>query len=329
MQEQQQLQRADIMSDSPPMQQQPTPPTAADTAARRRQPPITGRKRSAGEAQLVDERAQPAPSTRTRHRAATQQQAVQQQAVQQQATTAADEAAPVPVRSSRRAAAARLTRAAAAAQAAGGLLDVAEAGDELEVAEALAAAAGEPAMAEPAPAAGALPPHLAAVRAAVTRGHERNRQRIAGQRRRGVVKEFAVGDAVTLLPPKMGKVGRPVGGRRLTCRVVGITKPFGQVKKYKLRCNAGVLKETYSAARLDRAVPRSAAKLNFSGVEYEGLPTVSLVQAQQAEPANKPTLSCSCKGACSTRRCACMKQGKRCGRHCGCKTRHGANYGNH
>ena len=207
---------------------------------------------------------------------------------------------------------------------------MAEAGDELEVAEALAAAAGEAATAEPAPAAAALPPHLAAVRAAVARGHEKNRRRIAGQRRRrGVVKEFAVGDAVTLLPAKMGKVGRPIGERRVTCRVVQVTNRFGQLLQYKLRCNAGVLDGVYPAARLERAVPRAAAKLNFTGVEYKGLPTVSAKQALQAAPANKPTLSCNCKGACSTQRCTCMKHGKRCGRHCGCKTRHGANCGNH
>jgi hypothetical protein len=173
-----------------------------------------------------------------------------------------------------------------------------------------------------------LPPHLVEVRAAVAEAHVRNRRAIEAVRRpKGVAKDFAVGNAVLLLPPKRGRVGSTIDPRKIVCRVVDVTNSFGYTK-YKLRCNAGVLPGQYAAAALEKAPHASEEKLRFEGTAVEGVPTTSLDKAVTAETGGA-TVFCECRGACG-KRCPCKQHGVTCSRGgCNCKTCNGLNCGNY
>ena len=170
-----------------------------------------------------------------------------------------------------------------------------------------------------------LPAHVAATRAAVATAQDKNRHRIASQRRPGgKPKNFKIGDPVLLKPPKCGRVGSTIDPKRIVCRVVGTAKHF--TVQYKLRCNAGVLQGSYAADYLSRAPPQSAAQLSFMGVEVEGVRVLSLSAAKHE--LHGVGVHCRCRGACG-KHCACLKSGVLCGRHCGCKTSKGHNCGNY
>jgi hypothetical protein len=130
-----------------------------------------------------------------------------------------------------------------------------------------------------------------------------------------------VGDNVVLQPAKKGKVGNPVGPKRILARVVGVSKPFGAYK-YQLRCNTGVLPDTYFQNQLRAAVPQRAAELQFEGVAVQG---VRMTTEREARGGH---VSCSCRrdgGKCGP---TCPCRPSLCGRHCGCKHGKGANCGN-
>lgn len=139
-----------------------------------------------------------------------------------------------------------------------------------------------------------------------------------------------------LKPPKCGRVGTMVGAQRIVCRVVGVTRKFGQLEKYQLRCNAGVLDGTHSNRFLMPAQKELAGCLNFAGVETAGVPTVTAKAALAAERSSRgggsssgsSVPACRCKGQCGNR-CKCKKQGVLCGRHCGCPHGKGGGCGNH
>lgn len=198
----------------------------------------------------------------------------------------------------------------------------------LELAE--AAAVQELAAAEPSEEgqAAELAPHHQATRAAVMVAQEKRAQRTQAVRRRnGEPKDFAVGDAVLLLPSKCGRVGRPVGPKRIVCRVVG-RQHFAGMVKFKLRCNAGLLGGYYFGAHLKKAQAPSAAKLKFAGSEVEGVPTVTLAKAWAAEDGATASVRCQCRGQCG-KNCACRKAKKLCSRTCGCVAGKGHNCKNH
>ena len=139
-----------------------------------------------------------------------------------------------------------------------------------------------------------LPPHPPCSAAAIHTAHQgahhemvlalqaRNRQRIRSQGGKGGA-EFAIGDAVLLLPPNMGKVGgSTIDCNRLRCRVVGVSEKTG---KYHLRCNTGRLTGTYGGGEVLRPAPNeAAAKLKFSAdAEPSEAPLVSVTAAVNAE----------------------------------------------
>ena len=172
-----------------------------------------------------------------------------------------------------------------------------------------------------------LPPHLIGTRAAVAAAQVKRAERCASQRRRkGEPKNFNIGDAVLLKPPKMGKVGKTIGPNRLVCRVVGTTQCFKGVIKYKLRCNAGVLGDTWAPHQLRLAPAAAAAKLQFSGTDVTGVPKVTVTAAMKELSGGG--VHCRCRSACGNN-CACKKAGVTCGRHCGCKSCKGMNCGNY
>ena len=110
----------------------------------------------------------------------------------------------------------------------------------------------------------------------------RNRQRIRSQGGKGGA-EFAIGDAVLLLPPNMGKVGgSTIDANRLRCRVVGVSEKTG---KYHLRCNTGRLTGTYGGGEVLRPAPaEAAATLNFAAdADPSKAPLVSVTAAVNAE----------------------------------------------
>ena len=110
--------------------------------------------------------------------------------------------------------------------------------------------------------------------------HARNRQRIRSQGGKGDAK-FEIGDAVLFKPPSQGKIGTTIERKRLTCLVVGV----GEHGKYRLRCNAGVIKGTYGGGEVLRPAPAaSAAELTFSvDSDHNQAPLVSYTQAATAE----------------------------------------------
>lgn len=198
----------------------------------------------------------------------------------------------------------------------------------LQLAE--AAAAEEAATAEPSDAAQAteLAPHLQATRAAVMAAQDTRAQRVQAVRRRhGEPKDFVVGDAVLLLPPKRGRCGRPVGPKRIVCRVVGLQR-FHGMTKFRLRCNAGVLNGYHCGAELKRAPSSAAEKLQFAGTEVEGVPKVTLDKAWAAEDGATASVKCRCRGKCG-KGCACKKANVPCSRNCGCIAGKGGNCCNH
>ena len=80
---------------------------------------------------------------------------------------------------------------------------------------------------------------------------------------------FEEGDAVLLWVKPNGRVGRTIDAKRLVCRVVSVRTAFGHQTRYRLRCNAGVLKGTH-ADGVTAALPDAAAKLTFSGIATTG-----------------------------------------------------------
>ena len=154
-----------------------------------------------------------------------------------------------------------------------------------------------------------LPPHLRPTRAAVMAAQEQRAKR------------------VQLLPPARGRIGRAVGPKRIVCRVVGQQR-FSGMTKWKLRCNAGVLKDYAFPAAMEKAPADAAAKLTFSGIAVAGAPIVSLDKAWAAEVGAGTTVKCRCRGNCG-KSCSCRKAGVQCSRSCGCKLCTGANCGNH
>ena len=330
----------------------PAVPTTC-TAARRPTAwaPITGRKRSAVEAELADEAEVAAaaaamdegeaPARRSSQRAAAAgliavlamehelEDAEEVLPMRQLPQRTAATSSPAGQRRNRIAVLA--AAAAAAASEAGEEQAAAEAEEEQAAAEAeeeQAAAEAEEGgtLAAPHP---PMPAHLQATRSRVAAAQVKNRQRIAAQRRpKGEPKDSAVGDDVLLLPPKRGKVGKQLGRNRIVCRVVEIKRPFG-VTMYRLRSGAGVVEGMHQASRLSKAPPSLASELTFSGTAQRGVPVVSLNVAMAAQPGGgKAAVRCGCRGAC-TRNCSCKKNGARCGRHCGCITGKGGNCTNH
>eukprot|EP00887_Chlorella_sp_A99_P003450 scaffold7.g3450.t1 len=114
----------------------------------------------------------------------------------------------------------------------------------------------------------------------------------------------------------MGKVGSTIDRNRIPCRVVAVNGKFGRIT-YQLRCNAGVLEENVSPGLLTKAPASVAADLTFDGVETEGVRTVTVKAARQAQAVGG--IYCLCRGQCSNR-CPCKQQGALCSRSCGCKT---------
>jgi len=286
----------------------PAAPATRTAGRRATRAPITGRKRSTAEADLAEDAelaelaavaaqdGTAAPAMRSKRAASGRLLAVlalEHQLQDEddvlpmrrlpQRTTAAS--SPAGQRRNRIAALAAAAAAAAEVDAEG----AATAGAETSAA-AVAAAEQEDGEGGAAAAMAAHPPmpaHLMATRSQVAAAHVKNRERIAAQRRpAGEPKNFSVGDAVLLVPQKCGKVGKAVGPRRLVCRVVAVTKPFGGTM-YRLRSNAGVVEGQYSAVRMRSAPPSSASKLNFTGTDWQGLRKVS-VKAAMAAQARRP-----------------------------------------
>jgi hypothetical protein len=167
-------------------------------------------------------------------------------------------------------------------------------------------------------AADGLPAHLSAVRRTVGERHEKNRGRIASQRRRGgKLKKFEVGDCVLLLPQKFGRIGTTIDPKRIVCRVVGIQSGFG-MRKYQLRCNVGLLEGTYFDKQLEPAPPASEQQLTFTGVETKGVPCTTLKNAVASQRIAGAPNPCGCRGKCGSN-CRCKKHGSVCSRECGCK----------
>ena len=170
-----------------------------------------------------------------------------------------------------------------------------------------------------------LPEHWVALKAATAADLARNGKRIASQRggrgKQAVGKAahtFLVSDAVSLVPPSMGKTGgATIDAKTITCCVVGIVRPYGTTK-YTLRCNAGVLKGSFFPFQLAPANAQTAAKLNFEGVATAGVPKVDVGGTKAAQRVgHKPdVLPCTCRVK-GTRRCPC--QGS-CSRECGCQS---------
>jgi hypothetical protein len=157
---------------------------------------------------------------------------------------------------------------------------------------------------------------------------DKRAQRVRSVRRsKGVPKNYERGDCVLLLPPKRGRCGRPVGPKRIVCRVVGMQR-FGGLTKFKLRCNAGIIKGYQFAASLEKAPAAAAAKLHFSGTDTASVPVVGLDKAWAAEDGAAATIKCRCRSKCG-KSCACRKSGALCSRNCGCSACSGANCGNH
>lgn len=186
------------------------------------------------------------PATRQRRGLAAQDAAQELQAA------AAAAAEPVATRQRRQ----QATALAGAAQQQAASVDEAAAPDE-----AAAGTAG--------PATFQLAAHHQATRARTMAAQDKRAARVAKSRGGEEPGPFAVGDAVLLWVKPNGRIGRTIDAKRLACRVVGVRTAFGHQTRYRLRCNAGVLKGNY-ADGVTAALPDAAAKLTFSGTATTG-----------------------------------------------------------
>ncbi|KAL4424290.1 hypothetical protein ABPG75_001591 [Micractinium tetrahymenae] len=198
-------------------------------------------------------------------------------------------AAPPSQPRTRRATAAAAAAVAAAAAAQANLLDLlAEAGEQAAAEE---AGSGSATGAE-------LPPHLAAVRQQTAVAQQKRAKRCESVRRaKGERKAFAVGDNVLLTPPKCGRVGQPVGPKKIVCRIVSAVRPYGsKLVKYKLRCNAGVIQGTFAGAKLTLASEQRAKQLQFAGVQFTSVVEVTVRVAHDRERGAAAIKRCGCRG---------------------------------
>lgn len=124
-------------------------------------------------------------------------------------------------------------------------------------------------------------------------------------------------------PSKKGRVGNPSGPERIAARVVGVGKPFGQLK-YRLRTNTGVLGGSYFHGQIRTAAPGRPDAPRFEGVEARGVPLTTEREARGG------AVGCGCryKGGMCGKGCPCKKGGILCGRHCGCTHHSGGKCGN-
>lgn len=98
---------------------------------------------------------------------------------------------------------------------------------------------------------------------------------------------------------------------------------LGKAPKYTLRCNAGVLDSSLPGDELALAPAGAAGRLTFAASEKygkgSGVPRVSIRAAAAAQHRGQAAVKCRCKKPCFTnKRCACVKAGRVCGRHCAC-----------
>ena len=142
---------------------------------------------------------------------------------------------------------------------------------------------------------------------------------------------FKVGADVVAKPSKKGKVGNPTGPKRMAACVVGVSKPFGQLK-YKLRSNTGwacwacwaCWATPTSTASCGRQCPAGLMLHALRGAGVQAVPQTTGREARGG------AMGCRCraKGGKCGKACPCKKGGNLCGRHCSCKHGKGGTCGN-
>jgi hypothetical protein len=218
---------------------------------------------------------------------------------------------------------AKATAAAAAALAAGSSSD----DDEAVVAlMGLAGAAAAPSSPSQELSSHPVRSNLTAARERAAAAGVKNRQRIAGQHKpNGEPKDFQVGDAVLLALPRGVHSG--LADSKLICRIVQINDYRGTPSRFKLRCNTGLLKDTYTPSELSDG-SAAAADLSFTDTQRQGIPTVTVKEAASAAAAQRrqgrpAQATCGCKSGCNAR-CPCRKNNRLCSRDCKCKAHKGS-----
>ena len=90
--------------------------------------------------------------------------------------------------------------------------------------------------------------------------------------------------------------------------------------KYKLACEAGVLKTLYTRSYVDPVPEATPALVGLQAVfeSYQGLPQVTMRACVRLASAagGQGHMHCACKGACDTQRCTCRKAGRKCNSRC-------------
>ena len=116
----------------------------------------------------------------------------------------------------------------------------------------------------------------------------------------------------------------PLDPKKLVCRVMRVDGGRRSAPRYILRCNAGVLNNPLPGDDLTAAPLEAAKTLDFPETDLRygldsGVPRITLRAAAHSQHVGEPSVRCNCRKPCSTNsRCACVKAGRVCSRHCGC-----------
>lgn len=138
------------------------------------------------------------------------------------------------------------------------------------------------------------------------------------------IEVFTIGDVVSLkLPGGSGGVRTATDSRRLFCTVRQVPKAH----RYELQTKYGVLDRLVPTRELKK-VPRLLADSEEMRTLVNGpLKKVSMRKiGEMASTSDRVLISCRCKAECSSRKCRCFKEGKRCSVHCHASAEHNCGF---
>ena len=142
--------------------------------------------------------------------------------------------------------------------------------------------------------------HQAGQRAAMKKRHDRSKNVVI----------FKDGDFATVAIPANDRT--PLDARRLTVKVIGVPKD----DVYKLQCRHGILDRAIGISSLN-AVHDDIIRRIREDIDNAPTNKISLHAAARLEsPSDRVAINCNCRKSCTTNKCTCHKNGKKCGQNC-------------
>jgi hypothetical protein len=140
-----------------------------------------------------------------------------------------------------------------------------------------------------------------------TNNNQAGPKRVTRFSKNEVIEQFAVGDVVALKLPKGSRASTDM--RRVFGRVLSIAYD----NHYIIQTEWGIVGRVLLAIELIRVAKSVANGIKVHGPNVE----LSLTEvAKHASIAERESISCKCAGVCSTKRCRCFKEGRKCSVYC-------------